>query len=66
VGETAIATDAPQAEALAAAAIAYMVTGDSYLANRLWTRLLQDASAPSELRLMAVRFCLEGPGSRLP
>lgn len=64
--ETAIATDAPQAEALAAAAIAYMVTGDSYLANRLWMRLLQDASAPSELRLMAVRFCLEGPGSRLP
>lgn len=56
--EAAVAAEYPPAEALASAAIAYMVTGEDYLAGRLWTRLLQDASAPSELRLMAVRFCL--------
>lgn len=56
--EVAIASDEPPAEALASAAIAYMVTGDTYLANRLWTRLLQDPSAPGTLRLMAVHFCL--------
>lgn len=56
--EVAIASDEPPAEALASAAIAYMVTGDTYLANRLWMRLLQDPSAPGTLRLMAVHFCL--------
>ena len=56
--EEAVAAEYPPAEALASAAIAYMVTGEDYLASRLWTRLLQDAAAPSELRLMAVRFCL--------
>ena len=54
----AVAAEYPPAEAIASAAIACMVTGEDYLATRLWTRLLQDASAPSELRLMAARFCL--------
>jgi Flp pilus assembly protein TadD len=48
----------PPAEALAAAATAYMAAGQYYLASRMWLRLLQDPGAPSALRLEAVRHCL--------
>ncbi len=57
--ETALLSDDPPGEALAAAALAYTMTGNTSQASRLWLRLLQDPGAESALRLMAVLYSLE-------
>jgi hypothetical protein len=56
--ETAMLAETPSCDAIASAALLYTVTGDTYLASRLWLRLLSDAGADSRLRLMAVEYCL--------
>lgn len=57
--ETALLSDDPPGEALAAAALAYTITGNRSQASRLWLRLLQDPGAESALRLMAVLHSLD-------
>jgi hypothetical protein len=56
--EMAMLAETPSCDAIASAALLYTVTGDTYLASRLWLRLLADAGADSRLRLMAVEYCL--------
>jgi hypothetical protein len=56
--ETTLAGPDPPAEALAAAALLYTVTGNRYLASSIWRRILAQPDADSRLRLMAVRFAL--------
>lgn len=57
--ETALLSEDPPGEALAAAALAYTITGNGSQASRLWLRLLQDPEAESALRLMAVLHSLD-------
>ncbi len=56
--ETTLSGPDPPAEALAAAALLYTVTGNRYLASGIWRRILALPDADSRLRLMAVRFAL--------
>jgi tetratricopeptide (TPR) repeat protein len=56
--EMAMLAETPSCDAIASAALLYTVTGDTYLASRLWLRLLSNAGADSRLRLMAVEYCL--------
>ena len=56
--ETSLSAPDPPAEALAAAALLYTVTGNRYLASGIWLRILALPDADSRLRLMAVRFAL--------
>ena len=56
--ETSLAAPDPPAEAQAAAALLYTVTGNRYLASSIWLRILALPDADSRLRLMAVRFAL--------
>lgn len=56
--ETALAAGEPSAEVLACAALVYTITGNTYQASRLWLRILAEPSAPSALRVLALRNCL--------
>jgi hypothetical protein len=56
--ETTLSSPDPPAEALAAAALLYTVTGNRYLASGIWRTILAQPDADSRLRLMAVRFAL--------
>jgi tetratricopeptide (TPR) repeat protein len=56
--QTALSGPDPPAEALAAAALLYTVTGNGYAASAIWLRILAQPDADSRLRLMAVRFAL--------
>lgn len=54
----ALLTDNPRPEALAAAGIAWSVTGDRSSAVAVFRRLLEDPAAPSELRVLALQYTL--------
>ena len=56
--EYAMMDEDPPGELLAAAALAYSVSGNSYNACQLWRRVLSDPDVESGLRLMAVRYAL--------
>ena len=54
----ALATPSPRPEVLAAAGIAWSVTGERERAGNIIRRLLEDPDAPSELRILALRYAL--------
>jgi len=54
----ALATPSPRPEVLAAAGIAWSVTGERERAGNIIRRLLEDSEAPSDLRILALRYAL--------
>jgi hypothetical protein len=54
----ALATDSPRPEAVAAAGIAWMVTGQVNRAGTMLRRLLENPDAPSELRVEALKYAI--------
>lgn len=54
----ALITTTPRPEVLAAAGIAWSVTGDWERAGNIIRRLLEDPEAPSELRVLALHYAL--------
>ncbi len=54
----ALSTDNPRPEALAAAGIAWLVTGERSSAAAVFRRLLENPGAPSELRILALQYAL--------
>ena len=54
----ALATSSPRPEVLAAAGIAWSVTGDRERAGNIIRQLLENPDAPSDLRILALRYAL--------
>jgi hypothetical protein len=54
----ALATPSPRPEVLAAAGIAWSITGEKERAGTIIRRLLEDPDAPADLRILALRYAL--------
>ncbi|MCK5036531.1 MAG: tetratricopeptide repeat protein, partial [Candidatus Sabulitectum sp.] len=54
----ALISTAPKPEVLAAAGIVWSVTGNREMAGNVIRRLLENPEAPSELRVLALRYAL--------